>query len=174
MSETPAGWPQGANQAPFWLSNRALLFVDTAAGSTTNTPRVLTVKQAMAFLDLFGNPAQSSNYGTLMGELSAVMNKYVGVLRGGGSAAVATATAQGTLAALQSDPTKYLLADPRARTLVTSDNWYLVFSYLYNYVGHELTGTLGQPHAQHARARTCTRPDGFEPRYEQTTKEDRR
>ena len=157
-----ATWPAGADQKPLWTANPALLWADYASDVLIN----LNVAQSVALFDLLLNPAYKSQmYGGMVGVLEQIVGAYAGAFATAYRAAYVanfTVTHDDTLASLFATPAAntaaiaaadaaYTAASavaplvyPNVRVVITRTNWYAVWSYLYNYLGHEMSGSLAQ------------------------------
>lgn len=119
------------------------------ANEATSTPIPLSIAQARQLLDVL--TAAPDRYLMLTLGVTALVQTYAGQIQGGANTTVARGAVKATLDAFASgalpedcpDETQAKQAGELvAAAGITEDNFYAVFTFLYSYLGNELTGSL--------------------------------
>jgi len=145
QADTASWWP-GSSQAGLWQVNPSLLFMPDGV-----TPKQLTILQAKTLINLLENDPAA--YGTLIQELLPIYAAYLGTFstqfNSGDSttwtSAInnATTAAQNAINVAKSTSGTYLGNSTKTGGLgLDTNNWYMYWTYFFNYVGTRLTGYL--------------------------------
>lgn len=142
-----ATWPTGADQYGLWGINSALLWSDKINDVLIN----LNIAQTKILFNRLLTDV--TTLGKLVAELQVIVGKYaeafLPVFVLGNQATWGPAIMGATIAAnnemtAASLRTSSLFNKTDIQILITPTNYYAVWSYLYNYLGQELSGPLSQ------------------------------
>jgi hypothetical protein len=152
-------WPAGAQLAPLWQYNPALLYAyDVTTGATSTTAQItLNVKESAALIQLL--LADTKIYGGLIQQLAPLVQAYAFVFQsclqtqGPGQLQTCINQATGAVASqydtlFPSAATSLYVFPPgnfaAGQVIVTKTNFFAIYVYLHQYLGHTFTGTLAE------------------------------